>query len=199
LGAKIVVADDHGIIRDLIRDCLNEIEGAEVSTAANLEAALQLIEEKGPADLVLLDYGMDGMNGLHGLSQMQKANSGKPVALFSGVASPEIAQKVIEGGFAGFVPKSISTDALVSAVRLMMAGEIYVPFSFMKTRSDSTLTRKELTVLGHVCDGKANKEIASILGLQEVTIKMHVKSVCKKLEARNRTHAAMIARDRNLC
>ena len=82
----------------------------------------------------------------------------------------------------------------------MIAGELYVPYDFMQ-KDDSkvgNLSQRETDVLRGICEGKSNKEIARDLDLQEVTIKLHVKTLSRKLDARNRTHAAMIARDMNL-
>lgn len=84
----------------------------------------------------------------------------------------------------------------------MAAGEKYIPIEYLQKSdepNDSDLTARELSVLEGLCAGKANKTIASDLGLQEVTIKFNVKSICRKLGARNRTHAAMIARELRLC
>jgi DNA-binding NarL/FixJ family response regulator len=90
---------------------------------------------------------------------------------------------------------------MISAVKFMSTGETYAPFEFMKSESAASkanLSTREADVLQGICEGKANKEIARDLDLQEVTIKLHVKTLSRKLGARNRTHAAMIARDRSL-
>ena len=90
---------------------------------------------------------------------------------------------------------------MVSAIRFMAAGETFVPYSFMQEAEAKTvanLTERETEVLRGLCEGKSNKEIARDLDLQEVTIKLHVKTLCRKLDAKNRTQAAMIARDRKL-
>lgn len=90
---------------------------------------------------------------------------------------------------------------MVSAIRFMVAGETYLPVGLTQQTQDqrvADLTRRETDVLRGICEGKSNKEIALDLSLQEVTIKLHVKTLCRKLDARNRTQAAMIARDRHL-
>ena len=140
------------------------------------------------------------MNGLQGLARMKEANDGRPVALLSGNASRAVAEEAIKSGAAGFVPKTLASRSMISAVRFMAAGEIFAPFHFMQ-QDDSTvgnLSQRETDVLRGICEGKSNKEIARDLDLQEVTIKLHVKTLSRKLNARNRTHAAMLARDMNL-
>ena len=90
---------------------------------------------------------------------------------------------------------------MVGAIRLMAAGETFFPFNLMQqaeARTVGNLTERETEVLRGLGEGKSNKEIARDLDLQEVTIKLHVKTLCRKLDARNRTQAAMLARDKGL-
>ena len=90
---------------------------------------------------------------------------------------------------------------MITAAKFMAAGEVYAPIDVLKGQAenpDSPLSKRETEVLQGICEGKSNKEIARELDLQEVTIKLHVKTLCRKLEARNRTHAAMLARDAGL-
>lgn len=93
---------------------------------------------------------------------------------------------------------------MVNALKFVAAGEIYVPASFLSDVAESAsspeigLSRREYRVLQGLFHGKTNKEIGRELGLTEVTVKMHVRAICSKLEAKNRTHAAMIARHLNL-
>jgi DNA-binding NarL/FixJ family response regulator len=95
----------------------------------------------------------------------------------------------------------MSAKAMIGAIRLMVLGEVFMPVSFQQqagSANEANLTTRETEVLRALCDAKSNKEIARELNLQEVTIKLHVKTLCRKLDARNRTQAAMIARDRQL-
>ncbi|KUF11293.1 response regulator [Pseudoponticoccus marisrubri] len=198
---RILVADDHDLVRETIAAYLDAADIDEVVTEATLDDAVARVERSGAFDLVLLDYNMPGMNGLQGLDRMKAANGGRPVAILSGSATREVADAALRGGAQGFIPKTLSARSLLTAARFMAAGEVYVPVEFMQADSAGApgpLTRRELDVLRGICEGKANKEIARDLDLQEVTVKLHVKTLSRKLEARNRTHAAMIARDRGL-
>lgn len=197
---RILLADDHDLVRDTISLFLKSEGVDEVATAENLDDALAAARN-GEFDLALLDYKMPGMNGLDGVAQMKAAMNGGPVAVLSGMATPAIAQSAIEAGAIGFVPKTMSAKAMIGAIRLMVLGEVFMPVSFQQqagSANEANLTTRETEVLRALCDAKSNKEIARELNLQEVTIKLHVKTLCRKLDARNRTQAAMIARDRQL-
>lgn len=200
---RFLVADDHDLVREAIGSFI-ETEGAvEVSLAANLGEALTAIKEQGPFDLILLDYNMPGMNGLEGLAKAIECNEGKPVAILSGTASRHIAEDALKAGAAGFVPKTLGSKSMVMAAKFMAQGEIFAPFNFLQQvdrggEAKAGLTQREQQVLRGIASGKSNKEIARDYALQEVTVKLHVKTLSRKLDARNRTHAAMIARDREL-
>ncbi|MFO1201466.1 MAG: response regulator transcription factor [Tabrizicola sp.] len=197
---RVLIADDHDLVREALASFLQSEGVVEVVTVPTLQDAIRAADESGSFDLVLLDYNMPGMNGLEGLGLMIAANDRRPVAILSGTASRALAEQSIKAGAAGFVPKTMSSRSMVSAVRFMAAGEVYAPFNFMQ-QADSgagNLSQRETDVLRGLCEGKSNKEIARDLDLQEVTIKLHVKTLSRKLNAKNRTHAAMIAREMNL-
>lgn len=197
---RILLADDHDLVRETIALFLKSEGIEEVLTARNLTDALVLARTR-PLDLALLDFNMPGMNGLEGIRRMQDAMRGGKIAILSGSASPEIARNAVAAGAVGFLPKTISAQSMINAIRLMASGEVFLPAHFSQQAGVPPavrLTRRETEVLKALCDGKSNKEIARDLDLQEVTIKLHVRTLCRKLDARNRTQAAMIARDQHL-
>ncbi len=198
---KILLADDHDLVREAIAAFLVNEGEAEVVMSGSLPEAINEVKQKGPFDLVLLDYNMPGMNGLDGLRKMISISEERPVALLSGTTTRALAEEAISEGAEGFVPKTLGSKSMISAARFMAAGEIYAPFNLMQKREEQTsdlLSKRELDVLQGICRGQANKEIARDFNIHEATVKLHAKTLCRKLGARNRTHAAMIARDRNL-
>ncbi len=202
MSLRILIADDHDMVRETIAMFL-DADGATVTEAASdLAGALDKIKSEPPYDLVLLDYTMPGMKGLQGLQTVLDTNEGRPVGLISGTATRLIAEQALEMGAIGFLPKTLPAKSLVNAVRFMAAGETYAPVTFMsgkdnpeETDFEKALSERERQVLRGLMGAQSNKEIARDLDLQEVTIKLHVKTLCRKLEAKNRTDAAIIARD----
>ncbi|QPH55276.1 response regulator transcription factor [Pontivivens ytuae] len=202
---RVLIADDHDLVRDTIAAFLGQSEEVETATATSLPQVLEKVGADGPFDLVLLDWDMPGMGGLDGLRQTIDANGEKTVAILSGTAPRKVAQDAVEAGAIGFLPKTMGATSLMNAVRFMAMGEVFIPAALMAEEPEGpehplakTLSARELQVLEGLCRGESNKEIARTLDLQEVTIKLHVKTLCRKLEAKNRTQAAMIAKEAGL-
>ncbi|MEM7651105.1 MAG: response regulator transcription factor [Pseudomonadota bacterium] len=201
---------------------------AEVTVTKDFDEAFEHMQQNTNQDLILLDLRMPGMNGMEGFRKMRQHFPDTPVALMSGVAEPEDVQAAIELGAIGYFPKTLSGKALLQAIQSVLAGEMFIPtesnsnqplpsyhgelpnksnvtnigLSEVQTplspTKDFNLTPRENDVLGYLVTGASNKEIASALGLQVVTVKLHVRGICRKLDAKNRTQAALIAREHGL-
>jgi len=205
---RILIADDHDLLRDTLVLFLQGQPGLEPVAVNDLPQALAAMAEQGPFDLVLLDYGMPGMNGLDGLRAALAVPGTARVALMSGTASREIAEEALALGAAGFLPKTLAAKTLANAVRFMAMGEQYAPVDFMTAIAAvetpaqhpmaAGLSPRELEVLEGLCSGKSNKEIARDLGLMEPTVKPHIKTLYRKIGVANRTQAAMLAKDAKL-
>ncbi|WP_421907138.1 response regulator [Mameliella sp.] len=202
---RILIADDHDLLRDTLVAFLGATDGLQGGTAASYAEAVTRIREDERYDLVLLDYKMPGMAGLDSLREALTIDGGQRVALISGEATREIAEQALEMGAAGFVPKTLPAKSLVNAIRFMAMGEKYAPIDFMTAQEEETahpltdkLTPREMDVLNGLSGGKSNKEIARDLGLTEPTVKLHMKTLYRKLGVNNRTRAAIAARDAGL-
>jgi two-component system, NarL family, nitrate/nitrite response regulator NarL len=196
---RILIADDHDLLRDALASFIQRvIPGSSVTGAGSVDAALRSLTVSAAIDLVLLDLRMPGMNGLDGLTRLRQAFPQVKIALMSGEAGPDDVRGALGRGAVGFLPKTLPGDALVDAIRRIIAGEVYLPDGAVLAAdpvapAGGGFTKREREVLDFLLKGLSNKEIARFLDLEEVTVKLHVRGLCRKLDARNRTQAAMRA------
>lgn len=202
---RILIADDHELLRDTLVLYIGNENGIEAETAADLAGAEKLLADGAGYDLVLLDFTMPGMNGLEGLKRVMEMPGEHRVAIISGTANREVAEEALAAGAAGFLPKTLSAKSLINAIRFMAMGEQYAPLDFMRAGEEAeshpladVLSPRELQVLEGLTHGKSNKEIARDLDIREPTVKLHVKTLYRKIGASNRTQAAMIAKEQGL-
>lgn len=194
--AKVLIADDHSLVRELIANSITSVLGYETVTASDMPEAHRAIEENESFDLILVDYVMPGVDGLRAIEDVIERVRGTPVAILSGVASRSIVEDALKLGAAGFVPKTLHLKSMLAAIDFMIAGEVYAPFDFLlkKEKPDPYhLSPNERKVLQAICKGKANKEIARDLEMSESSVKMHVRTLSRKFDANNRTQLALFA------
>lgn len=214
---KLLIADDHTLFRDALVQYIERAEpDASVSLAKDFYQAIDILEENPHHDLVVLDLRMPGMNGMNGFETMKERFPDIRVALMSGIAEDNDVKRALDLGAVGYFPKTLSGKALLSGIQSVIQGSVFVPegkkSSFMPAYyadlpekksgqgsvdlpEDVNLTNREREVLSFLADGVSNKEIASALNLQIVTVKLHVRGVCRKLGVSNRTQAALMARE----
>jgi two-component system, NarL family, nitrate/nitrite response regulator NarL len=198
----VLVVDDHVLLTETLEASFSAALDFRIETASTVESALMRIAAHGPFDAVLLDYDLPDSKGLDGLRQIISANCAG-VALFSGVATWPVIESAMKLGASGFLPKTLSLKKLENALRMIANGGAFLPFDVIRTISSNHISAdglkpRERRVLTFLSDGLPNKQIARELGLSEITVKMDVRSICRKLGARNRTEAALEARKLNL-
>ena len=200
---KIAIADDHKLLADAVSSMLGGEGGFETSCCYDLESLLKLLE-RGKFDVILLDLKMPGMSGLDSVAQVVRAARDGYVVLFTGQVDRHVLDKALELGVRGLIAKTMPLRSLGSIIELISSGQIFVPVgadfpgSTTDLENNHGLNDKELYVLRLAADGMTNKEIAREMGATEVIVKMHMRSICRKLGARNRAHAAIISRERSL-
>lgn len=213
---KLLIADDHTLFRDALVQYI-ERSGVVVklSLAKDFYESMEILGQDPSQDLVILDLRMPGMNGTDGFIQIRDQYPDVPVALMSGVAEPDDVRKAMDLGAVGYFPKTMSGKALLNAIEQVLDGGIFIPEdhttggvmpsyyadkskvgeSGLSAPADVHLTPREKDVLSYLVEGVSNKEIARELDLQVVTVKLHVRGICRKLQVQNRTQAALVARD----
>lgn len=194
---SVLIADDHDIVRDAVAQVVGNELGVPVHTTKDKDTTLQAIRESGPISVLLLDISMPGMASAHSVQEIVKANAPGAVVIFSGSADELFVRQAIANGARGFIPKTFPLKSLSNTLKLIASGQIFVPFSVMDAPSANApaplLSQREMSVLRLLVKGQTNKEIARELDSTEVRVKMHLRSICSRLNAKNRTQAALIA------
>lgn len=210
---RVLIADDHTLVRRGLHLLLTKLyPETEVVEASDVDSALKAAAAQPQLDLVLCDLAMPGMEQLKGLQALHERLPGVPIVILSGISNPDDIVRTIEQGARGYILKSASDETFRHAVSLVLSGEIYLPSDAFLDRQQrwlgtrgapgtafapgnplGSLTERQRDVLTLLMGGQSNKEIARNLGLLESTVKAHVKIILGKLEAANRTQAAMIA------
>lgn len=201
---NFLIIDDHGLVRDAMDLLLQEIDpNTDVVKCRSLEEALDVLESDDNFDLILLDLKLPGMSGLEGLMALKKAAAHIKTVIFSGYYTKQDVLNGFEQGVAGFIPKSLEPERMKNAITMVLGGDRYIPSDILldgnsaPDTSDTSLlidlTERQVQVLDHLIAGKTNKEIAREIGVEEVTVKLHVRHVFQKLGARNRADAVRIA------
>lgn len=203
---KLLVVEDHALVREGLVRLLGQVEpGTQVMESADFESALNTLENEGEVDLVLLDLALPGIDGFAGLDVLRRRYPAMPVAVVSAFDDTPTITRVLHLGASGFIPKAFSGEALLSAVREVLAGNIFRPIGQTGARLDDQtpvpppkvsvrpdeigLTERQGQVLGLMVRGLSNRDIADQLGLSEGTVKIHATAVFKALGVNSRTQA----------
>jgi DNA-binding NarL/FixJ family response regulator len=198
---QILVVDDHPLVREGLKHLLAGLDNeTSVVEASSADAALQAISGRADLDLVLLDLNLPGRDGLSLLADLGREAPDLPVVMLSGEQDPALMRAALDAGAAGFIPKSTLSQVILPALKLVLAGGVYVPPEMLPGRAPEPaaggapeLTPRRREVLAQIAAGKSNKEIAAALQLSEPTVKGHVVAVFRALRVRTRTQAIAAA------
>ncbi|WP_018412239.1 response regulator [Methyloversatilis thermotolerans] len=207
---KILIVDDHPLIREALRHVLPGLAAdIRLLDAPDCESGLKLADQHPDLDLALLDLTLPGSSGMSALQTFRGAHPALPIVVLSGFDDASTVLAALDEGAMGFIPKSSSNEVLLGALRLVLSGGIYVPRQAIvgelgmgsprvedssrksQTASDIGLTERQAEVLTLMVQGKPNKEICRELNLAEGTVKVHITAILKALGASNRTQAVL--------
>jgi DNA-binding NarL/FixJ family response regulator len=209
---KILVVDDHVLIREALRSVLKELKGdAAVLEASDCRQAMEQIAEHADIGLILLDLNLPDRDGFSVLAELRERHPAISVVVLSGQQDRNSVAKALDLGALGFIPKSGRREVMLGALQLIFAGGVYIPPQILTgdepapqsgakqpaakrphvSPSELGLTGRQLEVLALMMEGKPNKAICRVLNLAEPTVKNHVTAILKALEVTNRTEAVI--------
>lgn len=207
---RVMIADDHSLIREGLRQLL-EFDGSikVVGEAANGVECLENLEKYDP-EVLLLDINMPEKNGIEVLKKMKENKSPIKVLILTVHNELEYLMNAVDIGVEGYIMKDSESSELKKAIRAVRDGENYIQPSLIPTLNHqlmnrdtdkdkvASLTNRELEVLIQVANGMFNKEIATNLHISERTVKNHISNIFKKIEVSDRTQAAVFAIKNNI-
>ncbi|HZM46081.1 MAG TPA: response regulator transcription factor [Burkholderiales bacterium] len=214
---KVLVVDDHALIREALRGVLKELkDDATIVEASSGREALSLLGDHPDFSLILLDLNLPDRNGFAVLAELRERYPAVATVVLSAFSDRENIARALDLGALGFIPKSGSRSVMLGALRLVLSGGIYIPPDILAQREtspaepkagrpardgrplsprDAGLTERQVEVLALMMQGKSNKAICRILDLAEPTVKNHVTAILKSLKVTNRTEAVIAVGD----
>ena len=202
---QLVIADDHPLFRGALREAVSGLlERVEIAEAGTFDDVVALLDKGGEIDLVLLDLTMPGVRGFSGLLYIRAQYPSVPVIVVSANDDPAAIRRCMEFGASGFIPKTLSVEAMRAAISRILNGGVWTPADVdLSAGSDAesaalmvrmaTLTPQQVRVLMMLSEGLLNKQIAYQLSVSEATVKAHVSAILQKLGVESRTQAVIAA------
>jgi two-component system, NarL family, response regulator DevR len=212
LKKKIIIVDDHEVVRLGLKSLLDQYPQYEVvSEASDANEAIAKAKEFEP-DILLMDIRLPGKSGIEACEEIKNTNPDIKVIMLTSYAEDEMLFSAIKSGASGYVLKQINSEGLIQSLEAVARGEASLDPAvtqrvFQEVRravkgeeaaSFSSLSQQERLVLKLVSEGKTNKEIAHTLFLGEGTVRNYVSSILSKLDVSNRAEAAAYAVEHNL-
>ncbi len=202
---RLVIADDHPLFRGALREAVaGLLEPVDIAEAGTFDDVVALLDRGGDIDLVLLDLAMPGVRGFSGLIYIRAQYPSVPVIVVSANDDPAAIRRCMEFGASGFIPKTLSVEAMRAAISRILSGGVWTPADVdLSAGADSetaalmarmaTLTPQQVRVLMMLSEGLLNKQIAYQLTVSEATVKAHVSAILQKLGVESRTQAVIAA------
>lgn len=207
---KILLIDDHALFRSGIETMLTSLEPQiEIISFSDCKLAIQSVQEPDAINLILLDYNIPGSETKSNINNVRDNFESAKIVIVSGEDDPGKIVTAIDLGVSGFIPKSSEPQVLIAALKLILAGGVYLPSEVLRYQGSQSkdaesvkekainpidnLTERQLEVLMHVIDGKNNKTIAREINLSLGTIKAHLSAAYSVLGVSNRTEAVVLA------
>jgi len=195
---RVLVVDDHPVVREgMLAILATQSDMNVVAEAASAEEALALSLSEAP-HVAVLDLRLPGISGIQLLLQLRARWQDIRAVMFTSYGLEEEVYAALEAGAWAYVRKGAGRAELLQAIRAVHSGQRHIPPEIAARLAEHAarggdLSAREREVLGHVRDGRTNKDIACLLGIAENTVNLHVKSILSKLEVGSRTEAVTVA------
>ncbi len=200
---KLLIVDDHGLVREGLKAILGQSDLQAQCLEAWDEASIwQQITQHADIDLVLLDIQLPGLSGMELLKRIVKDRPQLPIIMLSADHDSDTVSQALQLGASGFMPKSSLNQVLISAIRLVVAGGVYIPpEALLKSNTKPPtikpavsleslgLTNRQVDVLRLLLKGMSNKLISRQIDLAEATVKIHIRGILRALNVTTRTEA----------
>ncbi len=197
---RVFLADDHPPLRAGLAAILNN--QPDIKVVGEAGTGREALESEAVADVYIVDLRMPEGDGIHVIEQLMKRDPASKVLVLTTYDNEEDVFRALEAGARGYLLKDTTTEELVSALRLVRAGERYLPQGIATRLADRlvrpTLTPRELDVLRLVAKGRTNKELASAMFVSEETVKTHMKALYLKLGVHDRAEAVSVSLKRGI-
>lgn len=205
----VVIADDHSLVRQGIKQIIELEEGIKVvGEASNGEEAVRIISELRP-NIALLDINMPLLNGIKTIQKLKSIGCESKIIMLTIHTEKEYLVEAVQFGASGYVLKDADANVLIDAIKKVNSGQTHIPSSLAtelikgfssatQKEEDGELTERETEVLKAIAEGMSNKEIASFLYISEKTVKNHISNIFRKLNISDRTQAAIYAIKRGI-
>jgi DNA-binding NarL/FixJ family response regulator len=198
----MLLADDHPLFREGVKPVLHKLDpDLDLIEAIDYPSAFAAMHRAGEVDLALIDLHMPGMSGMDGVIRFRAAFPEIPLVVLSASELAEDIHRLLAAGALGYVTKSSPSEVILGALRLVLAGGVYIPPSVLDQRSGADpdparpgpLTARQMEVLRELAKGQSNKQIAKALAVTEGTVKIHLAAIFRILKVNNRTEAVLVA------
>lgn len=201
---KTLLADDHPLMREGVRQVLSQLEPAvEIIDAHDYPSLFAQTAAHADLDLAVVDLNMPGFVGMQGITQFRSRFPDIPLVVLSASESPHDIRSALEAGALGYIPKATSTAVMLAALRQVLSGDLYMPTCLgdgglhsvapadFEDLQHSGLTARQLEVARLLAQGCANKAIAGMLAMSESTVKVHIAAIFRAFKVTNRTEAVL--------
>jgi DNA-binding NarL/FixJ family response regulator len=194
---RVLIVEDHHVVRQGLVSLLNVVEGMEVvgEAADGVEAIAQY--RKHQPDITLIDLRLPRLSGVEAIQRIRMESPQSRFIVLTTYDGDEDIYRALKAGAKAYLLKGMTTDELITAIRAVHAGKSHIPQAIAEKLAErmgvEELTPREMDVLEQIVSGKSNKEIADELGVTEATVKTHINSLLGKLGVTDRTQAATAA------